>query len=105
LRVAWPAAATLHFDRRNVLRLSTEPGASIVVTLRAMIRVSGIGGRELAQPYHYTTYAVADRNGQATIPLRSAYIPTRPTPATLTVVAHTAHGAIERDARMTLLRH
>lgn len=102
--MTWPGAATLHFDRRNVLRLSTEPGASIVVTLRAMIRVRGVGGRELTQPYHYTTYAVADRYGQATIPLRSAYVPTQPTLATLTVVARTAHGTIERVARMTLLR-
>ena len=102
--MAWPARATLHFDRPDALRLSAEPGAAIVVTLRAMIRVRGVGGRALAPPYHTPLSAVADRYGQVTIPLRFAYIPTRPTPGTLTVVARTAHGAVECSALITLVR-
>ncbi len=104
LRVAWPVGSILHFDRPNALRLSTEPGAAIVVTLRTMIHVRGVDGRELVQPYHATLFAVADRYGQATVPLRYAYIPARPTPGTLTVVARTAHGMLERNAPITLMR-
>jgi hypothetical protein len=104
LRVAWPARATLHFDRPGVLRLGTEPGAAVVVTLRAMIHVRGVGGREVVQPYHTTLFAVADRYGQVRVPLRFAYVPTRPTPGTLTVVARTARGAVTHSAPITLVR-
>ena len=104
LRVAWPARATLHFDRPGVLRLGTEPGAAVVVTLRAMIHVRGVGGREVVQPYHTTLFAVADRYGQVRVPLRFAYVPTRPTPGTLTVVARTARGAVTHSALITLVR-
>jgi len=104
LRVAWPVRATLHFDRPGVLRLGTEPGAAVVVTLRAMIHVRGVGGREVVQPYHTTLFAVADRYGQVRVPLRFAYVPTRPTPGTLTVVARTARGAVTRSAPITLVR-
>ena len=104
LRVTWPAHATLRFDRPDVLRLATEPGASIAVTLQTIIRTHGVDGRELALPYHTTTYAVADRYGRVTIPLRYSYVPTHPTPATLTVVAHTAYGTVRRSTSITLLR-
>lgn len=104
LRVAWPAQATLHFDRPGVLRLGTEPGAAVVVTLRAMIHVRGVGGREVVQPYYTTLFAVADRYGQVRVPLRFAYVPTRPTPGTLTVVARTARGAVTHSAPITLVR-
>jgi len=104
LRVMWPAHAILYFDRPDILRLATEPGASITVTLQTIIRTHGVGGRELVLPYHTTTYATADRYGRVTIPLRYAYVPTHPTPATLTVVAHTAYGTVRRSTSITLLR-
>jgi len=104
LHVTWPAHAILYFDRPDALRLVTAPGASIAVTLQAIIRTRGVGGRDLALPYHTTTYAVADRYGRVSIPLRYAYVPTHPTPATLTVVAHTAYGVSQRSAPITLRR-
>jgi len=104
LRVTWPAHATLRFDRPDVLRLATEPGASIAVTLQTIIRTRGVGGRELTLPYHTTTYATADRYGRVSIPLRYAYVPAQPTPATLIVVAHTAYGVSRRSASITLTR-
>jgi len=104
LRLTWPAHAILRFDRPNVLRLVTEPGASIVVTLQALIRTHGVDGRELALPYHVTTYATADRYGRVNIPLRYAYVPTHPTPGTLTVVARTAYGTSQRSTPITLTR-
>jgi len=104
LRVLWPAHAILSFDRPDVLRLATEPGASIVVTLQAIIRTRGVDGRELALPYHTTTYATADRFGRVRIPLRYSYVPIHPTPATLTVVARTLSGTVRRSRPITLRR-
>jgi len=104
LQVVWPPHAVLHFDHPDVLRLTTEPGAAISVTLRIMIRGRGVDGREVAQPYHTTAYAVADRNGQADIRLRDAYVPMHPTRGTLTVVAYTAHGILEHTTPIVLRR-
>jgi len=104
LRVTWPAHAILYFDHPDALRLATAPGASIAVTLQTIIRTRGVGGRELTLPYHVTTYATADRYGRVSIPLRYAYVPAQPTPATLTVVAHTAYGVSRRSAPITLTR-
>ena len=104
LRIAWPAHALLHFDHPDVLHLTTEPGASIAVTLQVIIRTRGVAGRELTLPYHTTIYARADRDGQVRLPLRDAYVPTHPTPATLTVVARTASGTVRQSTPLTLLR-
>jgi hypothetical protein len=104
LRVTWPAHAILYFDHPDALRLATAPGASIAVTLQTIIRTRGVGGRELTLPYHTTTYATADRYGRVSIPLRYAYVPAQPTPATLIVVAHTAYGVSRRSASITLTR-
>jgi len=104
LRVTWPAHAILYFDHPDALRLATAPGASIAVTLQTIIRTRGVGGRELTLPYHVTTYATADRYGRVSIPLRYAYVPAQPTPATLIVVAHTAYSVSRRSASITLTR-
>jgi len=53
---------------------------------------------------HTTTYARADRDGRVRLPLRYAYVPTHPMPATLTVVARTASGTVRRRTPITLLR-
>ena len=104
LRVMWPAHAILYFDRPAALRLLTAPGATVAVTLQAIIRTRGVGRRELALPYHTTTYARADRYGRVSIPLRDAYVPTHPTPATLTVVVRLAHDTVRRRTPVTLRR-
>ncbi len=103
LRVAWPHGATLRFSRPETLRLTTAPGAVIVVTLRVTLGERGVGGRRIAQVYRYATSARADRFGRASLPLRYAYVPTRPVWGNLVVVSYMRHIVARRGARIVLI--
>ena len=103
LRVAWPSDATLRFSHLETLRLTAEPGALIVVTLRVTLVERGVGGRRIAQIYRYTTQARADRFGRAALPLRYAYVPTQPASGSLAVVAYAGRTVTRRSARIVLV--
>ncbi len=103
LRVAWPPGATLRFSRPETLRLTTAPGALIVVTLRVTLGERGVGGRRIAQVYRYATSARADRFGRVSLPLRYAYVPTRPVSGNLVVVSYMRHVVARRGARIVLI--
>ncbi len=103
LRVAWPSDATLRFSHLETLRLTAEPGALIVVTLRVTLVERGVGGRRIAQIYRYMTQARADRFGRAALPLRYAYVPTQPTSGSLDVVAYAGRTVTRRSARIVMV--
>ncbi len=104
LSVAWPGGV-LHFDQRQALHIHTLPGARVDVLLRIERRVSPhsrgpVGPRVVRIVLH----ARADRHGDASVPLRYAYVPTRPTPVTVTVTMHDGRRTIRRVATMMLVR-
>jgi len=106
LAVFWPSGKLLHFDRREALRLRTISDASIVVTLQIIVPVDSHNlGRQSPRMYRFTLYARANGRGDASVPLRYAYVPTRPAPVTLTVTVHAGHLTTRRSAAMTLVRH
>ncbi len=105
LAVFWPSGKLLHFDRREALRLRTISDASIVVTLQIIGPVDPHNlGRQSPRMYRFTLYARANGRGDASVPLRYAYVPTRPASVTLTVTVHAGHLATRRSAAMTLVR-
>ncbi len=103
LRVAWPLAATLRFSHLETLRLTTTPGALIVVALRVRLVERGVGSRRIAQIYRYTTQARADRFGRAGLPLRYAYVPTQPASGSLAVVAYAGRTVTRRSVGIVLV--
>jgi len=105
LAVFWPSGHLLHFDRREVLRLRTISDASVVVTLQIIGPADPHSlGRQSLRMYRFTLYARANGRGDASVPLRYAYVPTRPVPVTLTVTVHAGHLTTRRSAAMTLVR-
>ena len=104
--VFWPSGKILHFDRREALRLRTISDASVVVTLQ----IIGLAdphslGQQDPHMYRFTLRARANGHGDAVVPLRYAYVPTRPAPVSLTVTVHAGHLTTRRSAAMTLVRH
>jgi len=106
LAVFWPTAELLHFDRRETLRLHTIPDASVVVTLQIIGPPDPHSlGQQGSHVYRFTLRARANGHGDAAVPLRYAYVPTRPAPVTLTVTVHASRLTTRRSAAMTLVRH
>ena len=106
LAVFWPSGHLLHFDRREALRLHTISDASVVVTLQIIRLVDPHNlGQQSPRMYRFTLYARANGRGDASVPLRYAYVPTRPAPVTLTVTVHAGGVTTRRSAAMTLIRH
>jgi RNA polymerase sigma-70 factor (ECF subfamily) len=108
LSVTWrPLGRFLRFDQRQMLRLHTRPGALVDVTLR-IVRVADPHTHSLGprgpRIYRVTMRARADRHGDASVPLRYSYVPTRPMPVTLTVAVHDGRRTTQRVAHMTLVR-
>lgn len=103
VRVTWPSDARLRFSRPAPLRLTAPPSALIVITLRVKLVARGVNGRRVAQIYSYTTRARADRFGQATVPLRYAYVPTRPVSGSLVVIVYVGRTVAQRGARVVLV--
>lgn len=103
--MAWPAGQILRFDQRQTLRFHTLPDASVDVTLGIVRPVEAHGLRVAGQRvYDVTMHGRADRRGYVSVPLRYAYVPTRPTPVTLTVTVHEGRRTIQRRATMMLVR-
>ncbi len=106
LAVFWPSGHLLHFDRREALRLRTISDASVVVTLQIIGPADPHSlGQQSPRMYRFTLYARANGHGDAVVPLRYAYVPTRPAPVTLTVTVHAGRLTTRRSAAMTLVRH
>ena len=106
LAVFWPSGHLLHFDRREALRLRTISDASVVVTLQIIGPADSHSlGQQGPHVYRFTLHARANGHGDAVVPLRYAYVPTRPAPVTLTVTVHAGRLATRRSAAMTLVRH
>jgi len=106
LAVAWPSGHLLHFDRREVLRLRTVSDASVVVALQIIgLTDPHSRGPQGARVYRFTLSARANGHGDATIPLRYAYVPTRPAPVNLTVTVQAGHHTTRQRVAMTLVRH
>ncbi len=104
LSVAWPGGL-LRFDRRQALRVHTLPGAYVDVALHIerIAAPHSLGSRGPRVVY-ISMHARADRHGDASVPLRYAYVPTRPTPVTVIVTVHDGSHLQQRSATMTLVR-
>jgi len=106
LAAAWPSGHLLHFDRREVLRLRTVSDASVVVALQIIgLTDPHSRGPQGARVYRFTLSARANGHGDATIPLRYAYVPTRPAPVNLTVTVQAGRHTTRQRVAMTLVRH
>jgi len=103
LAVVWPSGHLLYFDRGEALRLRTVSDASVVVALH--IIASTDPGSQGPRVYRFTLYGRANGRGDAMIPLRYAYVPTRPTPITLTVTVQRGRRTTRQRVAMTLVRH
>jgi len=106
LAVVWPSGHLLHFDRREALRLRTMSDAFVVVALQ----ISGLTApHSLGSPgprvYRFLLYTRTNGHGDATVPLRYAYVPTRPVPVTLTVTVQAGRRTTRQSVAMTLVRH
>lgn len=104
LSVAWPGSL-LHFDQRQALRIHTLPGARIDVVLHiersAPAHSRGPRGPRVVR---ILLRARANRQGDASVPLRYAYVPTQPLPVTIIVTVHDGARLQRRSATMTLVR-
>jgi len=106
LAVFWPTGHLLHFDRREALRLRTMSDASVVVALQ----ISGPTASHSLGPrgprvYRFMLYTRTNGHGDATVPLRYAYVPTRPALVTLTVTVQAGRRTTRQSVAMTLVRH
>ncbi len=106
LAVFWPTGHLLHFDRREALRLRTMSDASVVVALQ----ISGPTAPHSLGPrgprvYRFMLYTRTNGHGDATVPLRYAYVPTRPALVTLTVTVQAGRRTTRQSVAMTLVRH
>ncbi len=104
LRVVWPRGV-LRFDQRQALRIHTRPGARIDVALR----IDRSAPAHSRGPYGPRSVRIllrarADRQGDASVPLRYAYVPTRPLPVTVIVTVHDGAHLQQRSATLTLVR-
>jgi len=76
----------------------TTPDASVTVTVR-ILSSSG------ATLYRFTGYGQADTSGYANVPVRSAYIPSKPAPAQLTVQVATTGASTQKSIPMTVTHY